>query len=94
MISGENLSDALLILQGIGKVESSGLFFLGKEYLILGQGKIVHASVGMSFLLYGFKSLAWKFFPCEVISSEGTPVYNALIETLHERLRFSTTVGR
>jgi hypothetical protein len=87
MIQGEKLSDALLVLQGIGKVQSSGILFLGQEWIILSHGKIVDSSVGMSFLLYGFKSLAWKFLPCEVISSDGKPVYTALIETLQERLR-------
>ena len=94
MIQGENLSDALLVLQGIGKVGSSGILFLGKEWLVLRKGNIVHASVTMSFLLFGFRSLPWKFLPCEVISSEGTPVYNALIQTLHERLRVEPTVCR
>jgi hypothetical protein len=88
MIQGKNLSDALLVLQSIGKVQSSGILFLGKEWLVLRTGNIVHASVSMSFLLFGFRSLPWKWFPCEVVSSEGTPVYNALIETLHGRLRF------
>lgn len=94
MIQGEKLSDALLVLQGVGKVESSGIFFLGKDWLILANGKIVHASVSMSFLLYGFKSLAWKFLPCEVISSEGTPVYTLLIETLQKRLMGQTPACR
>ncbi len=94
MIQGENLSDALLILQGIGKAQSSGIFFLGKEWLVLRTGKIVGSSVGISFLLYGFKTLAWKFLPCEVISSEGVPFDIALIETLHNTLRFRDAVCR
>lgn len=94
MIRGEILSDALQILQGVGKTQSSGILFLGQEYLVLGQGKIAHASVGMSFLLYGFRTLPWKWVPCEVISSEGKPVYTALIETLHSRLQYSLPHGR
>lgn len=90
MIQGENLSDALLILQGLGKAQSSGLFFLGKEWLVLRMGKIVSASVGISFLLYGFKTLPWKWLPAEVVSGDGIPFDMALLETLHETLRFRT----
>jgi hypothetical protein len=68
-IEGEKISDGVLILQAVEKVNLSGMFFYGDQWVRVASGCIVDGSLSpmesVSMLFYGFHTIPWKWVRTE-----------------------------